>query len=249
MLEGLYSAAAGMAAQQQRIDGVANDLANSSTTGYKHVRVGFRDLLYNAQGGGVGGNRFPVLAGAGAAAGFVGRSQAQGALQSTEQPLDLAIQGPGFFQVRRPDGTTAFTRDGSLRLDATGRLTTQDGNIVQPPIAVPRGTAPDEISIAADGTVRVGNGRALGRIELVTVPAPDGLQPLGGSLFAASAQSGQPRAAGADSTLGQGALEASNVDVGDAMVDMIDAQRSFQLASKAIQMQDQMLEIANQVKR
>ncbi len=246
MLTGLYSAAAGMAAQQQRIDGVANDLANGSTTGYKHVRVGFRDLLYSAQGGSAGPT---VLAGAGAAAAFVGRSQEQGALQTTGQPLDVAIQGPGFFQVTRPDGSSALTRDGSLRLDASGRLTTSDGMILQPPIAVPRGTASDELSIAPDGTVRIGTGRALGRIELVTVPAPDGLQPLGGSLFAANAASGAPTAAGGDSTLRQGALEGSNVDVGDAMVDMIDAQRSFQLASKAIQMQDQMLEIANQVKR
>jgi flagellar basal-body rod protein FlgG len=246
MLEGLYSAAAGMAAQQQRIDGVANDLANTSTTGYKHVRVGFRDLLYNAQGGSAGPT---VLAGAGSAAGFIGRSQEQGALQTTEQPLDLAIQGPGFLQVRRPDGTTALTRDGALRLDAEGRLTTNDGNIVQPQIIVPRGTTPEQLSIAADGTVRSGAGRALGRIELVTVRAPDGLQSLGNNLFAATAQSGPPAPAGADSTLRQGVLEGSNVDVGDAMVDMIDAQRSFQMASKAIQMQDQMLEIANQVKR
>ncbi len=246
MLSGLYSAAAGMYAQQQRIDGVANDLANSSTTGYKHVRVGFRDLLYDAQGGAAGPT---VLAGAGAAAAFVGRSQEQGALLSTGQPLDVALQGPGFLQVRRPDGSLALTRDGSLRLDATGRLTTSDGNIVQPQITVPRGTTPDQLSIAADGTVRVGDGRALGRIELVTVRAPDGLQALGGNLFAATTASGQPTAAGADTALRQGALEGSNVDVGDAMVDMIDAQRSFQLASKAIQMQDQMLEIANQVKR
>jgi flagellar basal-body rod protein FlgG len=246
MLSGLYSAAAGMAAQQQRIDGVANDLANASTTGYKHVRVGFRDLLYNAQGGSAGPT---VLAGAGAAAGFIGRSQEQGALQTTDQPLDVAIQGPGFFQVKRPDGSLALTRDGSLRLDSQGRLTTSDGNVLQPEITVPRGTSADELSIAGDGTVRAGAGRPLGRIELVTVPAPDGLQPLGGNLFAANAASGQPTAAGNDSTLRQGTLEGSNVDVGDAMVDMIDAQRSFQLASKAIQMQDQMLEIANQVKR
>jgi flagellar basal-body rod protein FlgG len=245
MLEGLYSAAAGMAAQQQRIDGVSNDLANASTTGYKHVRVGFRDLLYSAQGGAAGPT---VLAGAGAAAGFVGRSQEQGALQSTGQPLDVAIQGPGFLQVTRPDGSTALTRDGSLRLDAQGRLATADGNLVQPRIAVPSATTPDELSIAADGTVRAG-ARALGRIELVTVPAPDGLQPLGGNLFAATAQSGATTPTGGGSTLRQGVLEGSNVDVGDAMVDMIDAQRSFQLASKAIQMQDQMLEIANQVKR
>jgi flagellar basal-body rod protein FlgG len=246
MLEGLYSAAAGMAAQQERIDGVANDLANASTTGYKHVRVGFRDLLYSAQGGGAGPT---VMAGAGAAAGIVGRSQEQGALQQTDQPLDLAIEGPGFLQVMRADGSLALTRDGSLRLDAGGRLVTQDGDIVQPPITVPRGTAADELSIAADGTVRIGAGRPLGRIQLVDVPAPDGLQPLGGNLFATTATSGQPRAAGSATTMRQGALEGSNVDIGDAMVEMMDAQRSFQLASKAIQMQDQMLEIADQVKR
>ncbi len=246
MLEGLYSAAAGMAAQQQRIDGVSNDLANASTTGYKHVRVGFRDLLYNAQGGAAGPT---VLAGAGAAAGFIGRSQEQGALQTTDQPLDVAIQGPGFLQVKRPDGSLALTRDGSLRLDADGRLTTKDGLIVQPQITVPRGTAPDQLSIAADGTVRAGAGRALGRIDLVTVRSPDGLQALGGNLFAANAQSGAATPAGPDTSLRQGVLEGSNVDVGDAMVDMIDAQRSFQMTSKAIQMQDQMLEVANQVKR
>ena len=246
MLEGLYSAAAGMAAQQRRLDGVANDLANASTTGYKHVRVGFRDLLYSAQGGAAGPT---VLAGAGSAAGFVGRSQEQGALQTTGQPLDVAIQGPGFLQVKRADGSLALTRDGSLRLDALGRLTTADGDVVQPPITAPRGTTPDQLSIAADGTVRVGTGRALGRIELVTVPSPDGLQSLGANRFGVTAASGQPIAAGPDTSLRQGVLEGSNVDVGDAMVDMIDAQRSFQLASKAIQMQDQMLEIANQVKR
>lgn len=246
MLEGLYSAAAGMAAQQERIDGISNDLANASTTGYKSVRIGFRDLLYSAQGNGAGPT---VAAGAGAAASIFGRSQEQGAIQTTDQPLDLAIEGPGYFQVTRADGSAALTRDGSLRLDALGRLTTQDGDILQPPITVPRGTTPDQLSIGSDGTVRVGSGRALGRIQLVNVPAPDGLQPLGGNLFAANAASGQPTATGSGTTLRQGALEGSNVDIGDAMVDMMDAQRSFQMASKAIQMQDQMLEVADQVKR
>jgi len=245
MLSGLYSAAAGMAAQQERIDGVANDLANSETTGYKHVRVGFRDLLYNRQGDGAGPT---VMAGAGAAAAFVGRGQQQGPTRETGEPLDVAIAGPGWLEVKRPDGSLALTRDGSLRLDATGRLTTQDGLLVQPPIAVPRGTAPDQVAIGADGTVRVGDGAPLGRIRLVTVPAPDGLLALGGNLFAATAASGGTTAA-TGATLRQGALEGSNVDVGDAMVAMIDAQRSFQLASKAIQLQDQMLEVANQVKR
>ena len=114
---------------------------------------------------------------------------------------------------------------------------------------MPRGTTPDQLSVGSDGTVRVGTGRALGRIQLVDVPAPDGLQPLGGNLFAANTASGTPTATGTGTTLRQGALEGSNVDVGDSMVDMMDAERSFQMSSKAIQMQDQMLEIADQVKR
>lgn len=247
MLEGLYSAAAGMAAQQQRIDGVANDLANTSTPGYKHVRIGFRDLLYSKQGNGAGET---VMAGSGSAASYIGRSQGQGAMQSTEQPLDVAIQGPGWFQVKLADGSSALTRDGSFRLDTQGRLTTSDGMLLDPPIRVPAGTSATDVSIAADGTVRAGTGNPLGRLQLVTVPAPEGLLSLGGNRFQATAASGAvqnlPNGTGA---LRQGALEASNVDIGDAMVDMIDAQRSFQLASKAIQMQDQMLEIANQVKR
>jgi flagellar basal-body rod protein FlgG len=245
MLEGLYSAAAGMAAQQERIDGVANDLANASTTGYKHVRVGFRDLLYSQEGPAAGPT---VRAGAGAAAAIIGRGQEQGPLQQTGNPLDLAIEGPGYLEVRRPDGSQALTRDGSLRLDADGRLTTADGELVQPPLQLPRGTNPSDVAIGPDGTVRVGAGAPLGRIRLVDVPAPDGLQPLGGNLFAPTAASGATQAA-QGATLQQGALEGSNVDVGDAMVALMDAQRSFEMASKAIQMQDQMLEVANQVKR
>lgn len=245
MLQGLYSAAAGMAAQQQKIDGVSNDLANINTTGYKHVRVGFRDLLYNSQGDMAGAS---VDAGAGAAASFIGRSQAQGAMQTTDQPLDLAIAGNGFFQVRQADGTTALTRDGSFRLDDRGRLTTSDGALLQPGIQVPLNTPIDRIAIARDGTVRA-NGRALGRVQLVTVTAPDGLQPLGDNRFAVTADSGPARAAGNDSQILQGRLEGSNVEMSDAMVDMMNAQRAYQLASRAIHMQDQMMEIANQVKR
>lgn len=245
MLEGLYSAAAGMAAQQSRIDGISNDLANSGTTGYKSVRMGFRDLLYNAQGPTAGAT---VMAGSGAAASIIGRNEEQGALQTTGQPLDVAIEGSGFLQVKRADGSTALTRDGNLRLDSTGRITTSDGLVVQPEIKVPAGTSPDQLSIGSDGTVRVGDKPPLGKLGLVDVPAPDGLQPTGDNLYSTTAASGDAKPAN-DATLRQGALEASNVDMGDAMVDMIDAQRSFQMASKAIQMQDQMLSVANQVKR
>ena len=246
MLEGLYSAAAGMAAQQNRMDSLANDVANVNTPGYKKLRVGFRDLIYQQAGRGALAN---VRTGSGSAAVDLGRGQGQGVLQQTGNPLDLAVQGPGFFQVRRPNGQVVLTRDGSFHLDDTGRLVNAQGTLVQPGITVPRGTDPSQLRIASDGTVSVGTGRTLGRIQLVDVPSTDGLQPLGDNLFAATAASGAARPAGRGSTLAQGMLEGSNVDLGDAMVDMMDAQRGFELASKAISMQDQILGIANGVKR
>jgi flagellar basal-body rod protein FlgG len=237
MLEGLYSAASGMVAQQDRMDALANDIANVSTPGYKHVRVGFRDLLYSRDAGG------RVAHGAGAAATLQGRALGQGALRETGRALDVAIQGDGFLQVRRPDGTLALTRDGSLRADARGRLSTAQGDLLEPPVTLPPGVSEADVSVAADGTVLAGN-RRLGRLQLVTVTAPQGLRADGESLFVATAASGAPRPV-AGASLVQGALEASNVDLGDAMVDMMDAQRSFQLASRAVQTQDQMLQIAN----
>ena len=241
MLEGLYSAAAGMQAQQQRIDSVANDLANVNTNGYKHTRVAFRDLLYVNDASG------NVRSGAGAAATTIGRGFTQGSMRETGNPLDVAIEGEGFLRVRRADGTDALTRDGSLRIDPRGRLTTQRGELVQPAITVPAGTNESAVSIGADGTVSASN-RPVGRIQLVNVRSPESLDVIGENLYRATAASGAAaNATGARLT--QGSIEASNVDVGDSMTEMIDAQRSFQLASKAIQMQDQMLEIANQVKR
>ncbi len=240
MLEGLYSAAAGMQAQQQRIDSVANDLANVNTNGYKHTRVAFRDLLYVDDASG------NVRSGAGAAATTIGRGFTQGAMRETGNPLDVAIEGEGFLRVRRADGTDALTRDGSLRIDPRGRLTTQRGELVQPAITVPAGTDESAVSIGADGTVSASN-RPVGRIQLVNVRSPESLDPIGENLYRTTAASGAAtNATGARLT--QGSVEASNVDVGDSMTEMIDAQRSFQLASRAVQMQDQMLQIANQVK-
>ena len=240
MLEGLYSAAAGMQAQQQRIDSVANDLANVNTNGYKHTRVAFRDLLYVNDASG------NVRSGAGAAATTIGRGFTQGSMRETGNPLDVAIEGEGFLRVRRADGTDALTRDGSLRIDPRGRLTTQRGELVQPAITVPAGTDESAVSIGADGTVSASN-RPVGRIQLVNVRSPESLDVIGENLYRATAASGAAaNATGARLT--QGSIEASNVDVGDSMTEMIDAQRSFQLASRAVQMQDQMLQIANQVK-
>ena len=228
------------------MDSLANDVANVNTPGYKHLRVGFRDLIYQQTGRGALTN---VRTGSGAAAMSLGRGQAQGVLQQTGNPLDLAIQGPGFFQVRRPNGQVALTRDGNFRLDPTGRLVNQEGALLQPGITAPRGTDASKLRVASDGTVSVGAGRALGRIQIVDVTSDDGLQPLGDNLFAATAASGPTRPAARGISLAQGSLEMSNVDLGSAMTDMMDAQRSFELASKAISMQDQILGIANGVKR
>jgi flagellar basal-body rod protein FlgG len=245
MLEGLNSAAAGMAAQQQRLDAVSNDLANANTTGYKRVRVGFRDLVYTQTGR---SSAQGPQTGAGAAAVDAGRAFQQGAVQRTDQPYDVAIQGDGFFRVRLPDGRQALTRDGSLRVDGAGKLVTSSGAVVQPAITFPPGTDPGRVSIGPDGTVLSGDQR-IGRIELVSVRSPQGLQPAGDNAFLVTPESGATRPAPAATMLTQGALEMSNVDMADSMVAMIESQRAFQLTSKAIQTQDQMWEIANGVKR
>jgi flagellar basal-body rod protein FlgG len=244
MLEGLYSAAAGMAAQQQHMDAVANDLANVDTTGYKSLRTGFRDLLYT-QAGKAAGTRVDV--GAGAAATQLGRSLGQGAMQTTGRSLDVAISGQGFFQVRTRGGQTALTRDGNFHLDSGGRLVNSTGDRVQPAITVPAGTSEDQVSIASDGTVNVA-GKQVGQLRLVSVRSPEGLAAAGNNLFSATAASGPVRAV-TGANLQQGYLEGSNVDMSDAMVGMMDAQRGFEMASKAIQMQDEMASVANGVKQ
>jgi flagellar basal-body rod protein FlgG len=241
----MYSAAAGMAAQQQRMDAAANDLANTNTTGYKHVRVAFRDLAYTASG--TGGTR-DVLIGGGAGATLIGRSLQQGALQQTQAPLDVALQGQGFIAVRDRAGNAAMTRDGHLATDDRNRLTTANGLLLDPPITVPAGTPEGDIHVGADGTVTAGTTR-LGAIRIVTVPNPSALQGGPDNTFSATATSGAAAAAPRTTVLTQGALEGSNVDLGQAMVDLMDAQRGFELASKAIQYQDQLMEIANGIKR
>jgi flagellar basal-body rod protein FlgG len=245
MIENLNIAAAGMLAQQQRITSVANDLANASTNGYKSTRTGFRDLVYNETGRAQSGN---VRMGSGVAVSDAGRSFQQGALQRTDAPLDVAIQGEGFIKVTLPDGRTGLTRDGALHLDAKGRLTTSSGALVQPRVTIPTGTGESEIAIGKDGTITAA-GKKVGRLDVVTVRAPQALESAGSNAFVATAASGATVRAPAATIVSQGALEMSNVDTADEMVEMIDAQRSFQLASKAITTADEMMQIANGVKR
>jgi len=239
MPEGIYAAAAGMAAQQTKLDSLANDIANVNTTGYKHQRLGFRDLVYQAEQG--------VQIGSGSAPVDAGRSLEEGSLQQTGDPLSLAIVGAGFFQVRRADGQIALTRDGQFELDANGSLVTQSGDRLVPPITLPKGTSPDAISIAADGTVAAA-GKTIGKITVVDVPAPGALLAAGGNLFLPTAASGAPTAA-KGTTLQQGAVETSNVDLASAMTEMVEAQRAYELASRAIKTQDELLDVANQLVR
>ena len=239
MLEGLYTAAAGMAAQERRLDAVSNDIANVNTAGYKKVRIGFRDLVYQEKPGG-------VSTGSGAAVTQLGRGSQQGNLQQTGQPFDLAIQGEGFFRVRRADGEVVLTRNGAFSVDERRQIVNANGERLVPPITIPAGVDPAKVAVGRDGTVTA-DGRRIGRIQLVTVPAPNGLAPAGNNNYEVTPQSGAVRRA--TGQIEQGLLESSNVDIADAMVDMMDAQRSYSMASKAINMQDRMWEIANGLKR
>jgi flagellar basal-body rod protein FlgG len=241
MLEGLYAAAAGMSAQQQQMDAVGNDLANVSTTGYKAERVGFSDLLYNQ----VNQAGTTTTSGAGALAQVLGRNSAQGSFQQTGEPLDLAIQGEGYFQIKSA-GKLALTRDGAFSVDAKGQLVTADGSLLDPPITLPAGVHPGELTISQDGSVRAGT-RTLGTIALVTVAAPDRLLADGSGAFTPTTASGAPKSV-KGATIHQGALEGSNVDMASEMTTMVSTQRNYQLASTAIQTQNQMLSIANQLR-
>jgi flagellar basal-body rod protein FlgG len=233
-----------MAAQQQRLDALSNDVANASTIGYKRQRVAFRDLVYTA--GGPGGQQ-GVMEGAGAAATTIGRGGQGGAYQNTGAALDVAIEGDGYLQVRRPDGSTALTRNGQLSLDAQ-RNVLSNGLPLQPPVTLPAGVDEDKLAIAPDGRVSA-DGRAIGTINLFTVRSSDRLTPIGDNLFVTNNTSGGATRAGNAVSVRQGVLETSDVDMGDVMADMMISQRAYSLASKAISTQDEMAQIANGVKK
>jgi flagellar basal-body rod protein FlgG len=241
MLEGLYSAAAGMSAQQEQLNAISNDLANLSTSGYKSERVAFSDLLYNPIK--VAGTE--TTAGAGASAKVIGRSDTQGSIQETGNPLDLAIEGEGYFEVTRANGQKALTRDGTFGVDASGAIVNSEGNQLSPPIKLPAGVSAGEVSIGPDGTVSAGT-RKLGQIKLVTVTSPEHMLADGGGEFTPTATSGAPHPA--TGKVRQGALEASNVNIASEMALMVSTQRDYQLTSTAIQDESQMMSIANQLR-
>ncbi len=262
MIGALWTAATGMGAQQVNIDVISNNLANVNTTGFKKSRLNFQDMMYqrlkqpgtpNAQGAQV---PVGVEIGHGTKVSATQKIFSKGSLQNTGNPLDLLIEGDGFLQVLRPDGTMAYTRDGSLKQDSTGRVVTSDGYPVQPEIFIPQDAT--EISITSDGTVSVqiagGNQpQQLGQIQLARFSNPAGLNSGGRNLFEATSASGEPMVnnpgAAGFGTIVQGFLEMSNVQVVEEMVNMIAAQRAYEVNSKAIQAADQMLSTATQLRR
>jgi flagellar basal-body rod protein FlgG len=258
MFRSLNVAATGMAAEETQLDTIANNLANANTTGYKTQNAQFEDLLYQnarAAGPGADGNVAPTATQIGTGVRVVAttRSFAQGTLQQTGNPFDMAIGGTGFFAVLRPTGEMAYTRAGSFQLDAQGRLTTPAGMPLEPPITIPANAT--STTIAADGTVSVqqqGSTTAttVGQIQLTTFPNPNGLSSDGQNLFTATASSGQPTtgapAADGRGSITQGSIEGSNVDVVEEMVGMIRAQRAYEINSKVISAADEMLRNATQ---
>jgi flagellar basal-body rod protein FlgG len=261
MMRALYTAATGMVAQQYNLDTIANNLANVNTTGFRMNQARFQDLLYQtlkAPGSPIGASIVPVGqdVGLGSKVGSSEKIFTQGSLQQTGNPLDIAIEGDGFFQVTLPDGTTAYTRDGSFKEDATGAVVTADGYFLSPQITIPQNAI--NVSVGSDGTVTALTPGAttpttLGQITLVRFTNPAGLQPRGQNLFLQTAASGtpiisQPGLNGAGTLLG-GYVENSNVSVVNEMVNMIVAQRAYEANSKAITTAEQMLATAVQTKQ
>ena len=262
MIRALYSASSGMQAQQFNLDTIANNLANVNTTGFKKMRVDFQDLLYQtirAPGTiGAQGTTIPtgVQVGYGARPVATQRIFSQGDYQQTDNPLDLVIEGDGFFQVQRPDGTVAYTRAGAFKKDGTGRVVTSEGYVLQPNVTLP----PDakNVTVGSDGTVSVTlanqtTAQQLGTIQLASFVNPAGLQSVGRNLFTPTQASG-PAITGTPGTQGmgtisQGFLELANVKVVEEMVAMITTQRAYEANSKAIQTADDMLGISNNLKR
>ncbi|MEI7035927.1 flagellar basal-body rod protein FlgG [Fulvimonas yonginensis] len=255
MFSSLWVAKTGLDAQQTRMDVVSHNLANANTTGFKSSRASFQDLVYQnlRQPGGQTTEQTSAPSGLmlGTGVRVVGNEKlfTQGNIEQTGNSLDLAIQGRGFLQVTMPDGTIAYTRDGSLHMDQNGQIVTANGYAIDPAITIPANA--QSITIGSDGTVSITlPGQAapqqVGTVQLADFINPAGLQPNGDNLYLETASSGSPQIGQPGlnglGTLAQGALESSNVNVVEQMVDMIETQRTYEMNSKAISAADQMLQ-------
>ena len=263
MMRAMGTAASGMKAMQTQIDTISNNLANVNTTGFKKSSMQFQDLLYETvvPGGQVRSDGLAsptrVEVGHGVKMVSTNKNFSQGTVISTGNPLDLMIEGDGFFQLQMPDGDRSYTRDGSFKMDGERNIVTSLGYRLEPALQVPADAT--EIAIARDGTVSVrlvgdsANVQEIGRIDLVRFPNAAGLIARGSNMFMESPASGTPLTGnpGEDGLgeLASGFLEMSNVEVVDELVNMITAQRAYELNSKTISMADQMLQTANNIKR
>ncbi len=261
MIKALNTAATGLEAQQTNMEVISNNLANVSTNGFKKSRAEFEDLMYQTikePGQASGQNSFSptgVQTGLGVRTAAVQKDFALGSAIITKNPLDIQIEGNGFFQVQTKDGQIAYTRDGAFKRDPTGKIIDKNGNTLQPEITIPTEVA--GIEIAASGEVRTIQGlnsapQQIGQIDIVNFVNPAGLKSVGKNLFMQTPASGQAITSrpGLQGTgyLAQGQLEGSNVNLVDEMINMITAQRFYETNSKAIQAADQMLQNVNNLK-
>jgi flagellar basal-body rod protein FlgG len=255
----LWAAKTGLDAQQTEMAVISNNLANVNTTGFKEDRAAFEDLLYQNQTQAGADTSQTTQSPSGMSIGTgvqvvaTEKDYSQGSLTHTGNPLDVAVQGQGFFQIQMPDGTLAYTRDGTFQTNAQGQLVTSSGYLVQPGITVPQGA--QSVTIGNDGTVSVtlaGQSAAtqIGQLQLANFINPPGLQPIGQNLLVQSAASGAPQTGSPGTnglgTLTQGQLESSNVNVVEELVNMIQTQRAYEMNSKAISTTDQMLQYVSQ---
>ncbi|HTJ54064.1 MAG TPA: flagellar basal-body rod protein FlgG [Nitrosospira sp.] len=260
MIRSLWISKTGLDAQQTQMDVIANNLANVSTNGFKRSRAVFEDLLYQTlrQPGAQSSQQTQLPSGLQIGTGVrpvaTERVFTQGNLQQTGNSKDVAIQGQGFFQVLRPDGSTAYTRDGSFQTDAEGQLVTSSGYFVQPAITIPANA--QSITIGRDGTVSVTQPDVtapvqVGSLQLATFINPAGLQSVGENLYMETASSGTPNidipGTNGAGLLNQGYVETSNVNVVEELVNMIQTQRAYEINSKAVQTSDQMLQRLSQM--
>ncbi|MCJ8501286.1 flagellar basal-body rod protein FlgG [Desulfatitalea alkaliphila] len=262
MIRSLWSAASGMQAQTLNIDVIANNLSNVNTAGFKRSRAEFQDLLYETMRPPgfttAGDSQVPtgIQVGHGTRPVATQRLFTQGDFQHTQNDLDIAIEGSGFFQIIQPNGEIAYSRAGNFKIDGEGRMVTPDGFLIEPEINFPIDTV--AVSIGTGGTVSILQAGQeipvdIGNIELARFVNPAGLSAIGRNLFVRTDASGdailgEPGEEGYG-TLAQGYLEMSNVSVVDEMVNMITAQRAYEINSKAIQAADDMLQVANNLKR
>jgi flagellar basal-body rod protein FlgG len=260
MLRALYSAAAGMQSQQMNLDNISNNLANVNTTGFKKSKLEFQDLLYQTtraagseQGG---GNQLPssLQIGQGSIPIATQRVFTNGELTQTGENLDVAIQGDGFFEVQMPDGTLAYTRDGALKTDSSGRIVTSDGYPLEGGFQpVPSGTTNITISSSGAVTYTTASGTTNSQVQLVRFNNPGGLEAQGHNLYKETTASGTPELGEPGQNgfgqLQQGYLELSNVSVVEEMVNLILAQRAYEVNSKAVQAADEMMQQSNNLQR